>query len=136
MKQAFRQTTKVFKTIFPMLCGILLLVSLAHQLFKDSYQQWFTGNIILDPLLGTIAGSISFGIPITSYVTGGELLRSGVSLLAVTAFIMSWTTVGWIMLPMEAAYLGKRFALVRNLLNFVFSLLVAVATVTTLEFLQ
>ncbi len=119
-----------------MLCGILLLVSLAHQLFKDSYQQWFTGNIILDPLLGTIAGSISFGIPITSYVTGGELLRSGVSLLAVTAFIMSWTTVGWIMLPMEAAYLGKRFALVRNLLNFVFSLLVAVATVTTLEFLQ
>ncbi|MCK4839130.1 MAG: permease [Desulfobulbaceae bacterium] len=135
MKQAFQQTIKVFKTILPMLCGVLLLVSLFHQLFKDNYQQWFSGNLILDPLIGTIAGSISFGMPITSYIAGGELLHSGVSLVAVTAFIMSWTTVGLVMIPIEAASLGRRFAIVRNLLNFVFALLVAIATVTTLEFL-
>lgn len=135
MKQAFLQTAKVFKTVLPMLCGILLLVSLFNQLFKDNYQQWFSGNFILDPLIGAIAGSISFGIPITSYIAGGELLHAGVSLLAVTAFIMSWTTVGLIMIPLEASSLGKRFAIVRNLINFIFSLLVAIATVTTLKFL-
>jgi len=135
MKKAFFKTTQVFKTVVPMLTGILLLVSLLHQFFKNNYQYWFSGNLILDPLIGAIAGSISFGMPVTSYVAGGELLHAGVSLLAVTAFIMSWTTVGLIMIPLEASSLGIRFAVVRNILNFIFSLLVAISTVSTLKFL-
>ena len=121
MKKAFFKTTQVFKTVVPMLTGVLLLVSLLHQFFKNNYQHWFSGNLILDPFIGAIAGSISFGMPITSYVAGGELLHAGVSLLAVTAFIMSWTTVGLIMIPLEASVLGIRFAIIRNVLNFIFS---------------
>ena len=135
MKQAFFKTTQVFKTVMPMLTGVLLLVSLLHQLFKNNYQHWFSGNLILDPLIGAIAGSISFGMPVTSYVVGGELLHAGVSLLAVTAFIMSWTTVGLIMIPLEASALGIRFAIIRNILNFIFALIVAISTVSTLKFL-
>jgi len=135
MKQSFLQTITVFKTVFPMLFGVLLWVSLLHQFFQHHYREWFTGNYLLDPLIGAVAGSISFGIPITSYVAGGELLHAGVSLLAVTAFIMTWTTVGLVMIPLEASVLGKRFAIARNLLNFVFALLVAMATVFTLGML-
>ena len=135
MKKAFFKTAQVFKTVVPMLTGVLLLVSLLHQFFKNNYQYWFSGNLILDPLIGAIAGSISFGMPVTSYVAGGELLHAGVSLLAVTAFILSWTTVGLIMIPLEASTLGIRFAVVRNILNFIFSLLVAISTVSTLKFL-
>lgn len=135
LKQSFLQTANVFKTVLPMLTGILLLVSLLHQFFQHRYQQWFSGNYLLDPLIGALAGSISFGMPITSYVAGGELLHAGVSLLAVTAFIMTWTTVGLVMIPLEASALGTRFAVVRNLLNFIFSLLVAMATVFTLGLL-
>jgi len=135
MKQAFFKTTQVFKTVMPMLTGVLLLVSLLHQFFKNNYQHWFSGNLILDPFIGAIAGSISFGMPVTSYVVGGELLHAGVSLLAVTAFIMSWTTVGLIMIPLEASALGIRFAIIRNILNFIFALLVAISTVSTLKFL-
>ena len=135
MKKAFFKTTQVFKTVVPMLTGVLLLVSLLHQFFKNNYQYWFSGNLILDPLIGAIAGSISFGMPVTSYVAGGELLHAGVSLLAVTAFIMSWTTVGLIMIPLEASVLGIRFAIIRNILNFIFALIVAISTVSTLKFL-
>jgi len=135
MKEAFLKTLNLFKTVIPMVTGILLLVSLLQQVFQHHYKEWFTGNYFLDPLIGALAGSISFGIPITSYVAGGELLRGGVSLLAVTAFVMSWTTVGVVMVPLEASFLGRRFAVVRNLLNFVFSLLVAIATVYTLGWL-
>ena len=131
--KALHQTTAVFVTVLPILCGILLLLSLLHQLFHDSYQSWFSGNYLLDPLIGAFAGSICFGIPITSYIAGGELLHAGVSLLAVTAFVMTWTTVGLVMIPMEAASLGLRFTVIRNLLNFVFALLVAMTTVFTLE---
>jgi len=135
MKKAFLQTAALFKTVLPMLVGILLLISLLHQYFQSHYKEWFTGNYLLDPLIGAFAGSISFGIPITSYIAGGDLLRAGVSLLAVTAFIMTWTTVGLVMIPLEASVLGKRFAVTRNVLNFFFALLVAMATVFTLDLL-
>ncbi len=135
MKKAFLQTVNLFKTVLPMLVGVLLLVSLLHQFFQSHYKEWFTGNYLLDPLIGAVAGSISFGIPITSYIAGGDLLRAGVSLLAVTAFILTWTTVGLVMIPLEASSLGKRFAVTRNVLNFFFALLVAMATVFTLELL-
>jgi len=43
-------------------------------------------------------------------------------------------TVGVIQLPAEASILGKRFALTRNILSFIFAILVAIATVITLRF--
>ena len=135
VQQAFFQTAGLFKEVLPILVGILLVVGLMHQLLHQHYHRWFTGHYLLDPLIGATAGAISFGLPITSYITGGELLQSGVSLLAVTAFLLTWTTVGLVMIPLEAASLGKRFAILRNLLNFVFALFVAAATALTLHLL-
>jgi len=60
------------------------------------------------------------------------MLSQGVGLIAVTAFIVSWVTVGIIQLPAESAILGKRFALLRNLTAFVFSIIVAIITVLIL----
>jgi len=113
--------------------GILLLISLANIFIKNYYSKIFTGNALIDPLIGASAGSISFGIPLTSYIVGGELLKEGVSLLAVAAFIMAWTTVGIAMLPLEASFLGKKFAISRNVINFIFAILIAVLTIYTLK---
>lgn len=131
-----RKTLILFKTVLPMLVGMLLLINLLNPLLESRYAQWFTGHYLHDTLIGAVAGSISFGIPITSYIVGGELLGKGVSLLAVTAFILAWTTVGVAMLPLEATFLGKRFAIIRNLLNFLFAILLAVLTVLTLGIWQ
>jgi hypothetical protein len=60
-------------------------------------------------------------------------LEEGVSLVAVTAFIMTWATVGIAMLPLEAKFLGKRFAFFRNIVNFFFAGIIAVLTVSTLS---
>jgi hypothetical protein len=135
MKQAVIKTWQSFKGSIPMIIGILMLVNLINPLFKNYYVKVFTGNYFLDPLIGGLAGSISFGIPITSYIAGGELLNGGVSLLAVTAFIMAWTTVGFIWIPLEGQYLGRKFALSRNLVNFVFTFIIAIITILTLKLL-
>jgi len=89
----------------------------------------------LDALSGALLGSVSAGQPLISYVLGGELLASGVSLVAVTALIVSWVTVGSVQLPFEVMMLGRRFAIVRNLISFVFSILIAILTVSTLSLL-
>lgn len=135
MKEAFLKTVKNFKRSIPIIFGVLLLINLINSLLGKFYLKVFTGNLILDPIIGALAGSISFGIPITSYIAGGELLKGGVSLLAVSAFILTWATVGLAMLPLEISYLGKRFAISRNFINFIFGITIAVLTIMTLNIL-
>ena len=74
-------------------------------------------------------GSVLAGNPVTSYVLGGELLTQGVNLVAVTAFLVAWVTVGFVQLPAESMMLGKKFAISRNILSFIFSIIVAIITV-------
>ena len=136
MKKTFLKTFNTFKSSLPIMFGVLLLVGLFNSLFQKNYSELFTGNYFLDPLVGSVLGSISFGIPLTSYVVGGELLSNGVSLLAVTAFVMTWTTVGVAMLPLEAKYLEKKFAIVRNIINFIFAIVIAILTVVILNFFK
>lgn len=135
MSEAGRKTWYNIKAAIPMVVGILLLVNLLNSLLSGYYSDIFTGNYLLDPFLGALGGSISFGIPLTSYIAGGELLAEGVSLLAVTAFILAWSTVGLVMLPLEISYLGRGFAIWRNVINFFFAVGVAVATIVTLNIL-
>ncbi|MBU4216620.1 hypothetical protein L6270_00525 [Candidatus Parcubacteria bacterium] len=136
MKEALQKTVKNIKTALPIVVGVLMLFSLLNPLLEGLYLKIFTGDYFIDPLIGAIAGSISFGIPIASYVAGGELLRTGVSLLAVTAFILTWATVGMVMLPLEISIFGKRFAFVRNSLNFLSSIIIAILTVLTMNILK
>lgn len=129
-----RLTTSLMKAgralwgTFPVLLGAILLISLADSFIsKELYASLFSGNPFIDPIIGSILGSIFAGNPSTSYILGGELADSGVSLLAVTAFLVSWVTVGVVQFPAEAILLGKRFALSRNIAAFIFSIIVAIS---------
>ncbi len=133
LRQSFLKSVQVMKTALPMMVGILLLINLIKQYTQDYYTTIFSGNPLIDPLIGALAGSIYFGTPITSYIVGGELLTEGISLMAIAAFIMAWTTVGIAMLPLEAKYLGKKFAMIRNITNFFSSIIVAILTTYTLN---
>ncbi|MBT3298259.1 hypothetical protein HN385_05000 [archaeon] len=114
---------------FPILIGIILLISLINVLIpKSTYSLIFTGNYITDSFVGGILGSILAGNPITSYIIGGELLNEGISLIAITAFLVCWVTVGLIQLPAEITILGKKFAIIRNLISFIFSIVIAIIT--------
>ncbi len=130
---AFYKALKSFMSAFPVIIGVVLLLGLFKTFVTPKMiTSIFTGEVLRDTLIGSILGSILTGNPITSYIIGGELLNDGVSLFAVTAFIMSWITVGLTQLPAEALFLGRRFAFARNALSFILAIAVAVATVLTL----
>lgn len=131
--KATNKTLNNFKQIFPLILGILLLISLISIVVpKDFYAKIFTNHPLLDSFIGAIIGSISAGNPITSYIIGGELLEQGVSLIAVTAFLLGWVTVGIIQLPAESLMLGKRFAIVRNIISFFLAIIIAILTIITM----
>lgn len=134
MKKAIAKSALSLGKVLPLIAGTVLLAGLINSLIpKSFYLTVFYNNAILDSLIGTIIGSISAGTPITSYILGGELLNQGVSLVAVTAFLVAWVTVGAVQLPAEIAILGKKFALLRNATAFILAIAVAIITVFVLK---
>lgn len=134
---SFRKALKSFWATFLMLLGVILLLGLFRAFVSNQMiSALFTGELLRDTLIGSFAGSLSAGNSVTSYIIGGELLKGNISLIAITAFIVAWVTVGIIQFPAEAANLGKRFAITRNFLSFILSILVSIGTVSTLMVVQ
>lgn len=131
---ALRRTFRSVFNLLPVFAGTLLLASLAvASISGEVLKALFGRHEILDVLLGAGMGSIAAGNPLAGYILGGELREGGASLIAVTAMIVSWVTVGIAQLPAEALLLGRRFAMLRNLLNFLFAVAIAFLTVATLR---
>jgi predicted Fe-Mo cluster-binding NifX family protein len=129
-------TARQFTNMMPVLVGVVLFIGLFNAFIsKDFLASIFSGNMALDTLWGASFGSIFAGNPINSYVIGGELLKYSVSLFAVTAFIITWVTVGLVQLPAEIAAFGKRFAFLRNGLSFILALPIAILTVLIVNLL-
>lgn len=134
--QALKTALGTLYGMTPMLLAVIGLVGLFQTyVTPEMIHSLFTGSVLYDTLIGTITGAIAVGQPFISYIIGGELSQQGVSLYAVTAFILSFVTLGVVQLPMEYALFGMRFTLVRNLLSFLFSILVSLMTVWTMEML-
>jgi predicted Fe-Mo cluster-binding NifX family protein len=132
--QAMRSSAHQFGSLLPVVGGVVLLMGLFNAFVsKEFLTSLFPGNLALDTLWGACLGSILAGNPINSYVIGGELLKQGVSLFAVTALIITWVTVGLVQLPAEMVALGRRFALLRNAICFILSIPVATITVGILN---
>jgi len=137
LAHATRSAARQLVNLLPILIGVVLLIGLFNVFVSEELlTSIFSGNIVLDTLWGACFGSILAGNPINSYVIGGELLKYGVSLFAVTAFIVTWVTVGLVQLPAEIAAFGKRFALLRNGLSFLFAIPIALLTVVILNLLE
>ena len=134
MKQSIIKAAKSIGNSLPLIFGTILLVSLISTIIpKDFILIIFKNNLFSDPLVGSIFGSIFAGNPVVSYIFAGELLKQEISLIAVTAFIVSWVTVGIIQVPAEIAILGKKFTLLRNISAFIFAIIVAILTVLILK---
>jgi len=125
-KAALGNGLRQFHALLPRLVGVILLLGLFRGFVPEqALLAFFSGSPLRDTLLGGALGGILAGNPVNSYVIGQGLLRSGVGLAGVTALMLAWVGVGVIQLPVEAAALGRRFALVRNMSAFVMAVVMA-----------
>lgn len=135
VKKSLLKSGKSIVNIFPLLLGVVFLTSF---LFKVTSISFYTSLLnrgeVWSIFMGNILGSISTANPTISYVIGGELLNEGVELVTVIAFLVAWGTVALAQLPVEGKALGMKFALIRNLVTFIFVFLVSVVTISLLNF--
>ena len=136
MKNALKQTVMMLKMVTPMLLAVIGLVGIFKTyVTPEMIKALFNGSTLHDMIVGTGVGAVSVGQPFVSYIIGGELLKEGASFYGVTAFILSFVTLGAVQLPMEFGIFGVRFTIWRNLLSLIFAFIVAFLTAYSVEML-
>ena len=131
-KKAFSKALMGFISITPMLIAVMGLVGLMQiYVTPDILSTFFGHGSLADTLVGTLAGAISMGQGMISYVVAEGLMEQGVSYYALSAFILAWVTLGFVQLPAEASVFGLKFTFYRNVLTLISTVIIAYATVLT-----
>lgn len=127
---SLKRAWRMFLNVLPQFVAILFLVGLLLTVLNPSAIERMIGTdsgfhgMLITALLGAVAL-----IPaIIAFPIAAELLRSGAGLMQIAVFISTLTTVGFVTLPLEVRYLGKKAAILRNVLAFLFSFAVALVT--------
>ena len=127
---SLKRAWRMFLNVLPQFLAILLLVGLLLAVLKPSiiYQIIGADSGFYGMLITALFGSVAFVPAIIAFPIAAELLRNGAGLMQIAVFISTLTTVGFVALPLEIRYLGKKTALLRNTLALLFSFVVAAVT--------
>jgi uncharacterized membrane protein YraQ (UPF0718 family) len=116
----------MFKGIAIPFLNILILVSLALYFIPQSsiIKYLGAGSGMLGLAIAAIVGSITLIPGFISYPIAAALVKQGASYTTVATFMTTLMMVGVVTFPLEARYLGKRVAVLRNILNFIAAIII------------
>lgn len=111
----------MFKNVLLPFLNILILVSLLLYFLPPSIISRYlgAGSGVAGFLAAALIGSITLIPAFISYPIAAGLIQQGASYAVVATFMTTLMMVGVVTLPLEIKYLGRRVAIVRNVLNFV-----------------
>ena len=126
-KMALKKAWKAFENILPEFLVVILLVGFLLAILNPetiskiigSESGWF--GVILAGIIGSITLIPGF----VAFPTAAILLENGAGYMQIAAFVSTLMMVGIITIPVEVKYFGKKISILRNVLAFFFSFLVA-----------
>jgi len=126
--KAFKIAIKGFFKMVPSLLTILGIVGLILGILTPETISRLIGAEagFLATGLAAFLGAITLIPSLVAFPLAGSLLRSGATIMTISAFITSLVMVGLVTAPMEIKSLGKRFTLLRNSLSFLGALVIAI----------
>lgn len=124
-KKVLIKTFKSLRSFFPIIIWVVLLVSILKESniflrFVDNFQ-----NNFLWVLFFNFFWSISVWNVLNSYVIANSFGNLADNILIVTVFLVSWVSVWIIQIPIESYFFWKKFAIIRNLVSFLFAILIS-----------
>jgi uncharacterized membrane protein YraQ (UPF0718 family) len=131
-KKSFLKALMGFVAMLPMVIAVVGLVAIFKSyITPEMLSTLFGHGRVADIAIGTLTGAVSSGNGALSYVVGEGLMDQGVSVYAVSAFILAWVTLGFVQLPAEASVFGVRFTVWRNVLTLMSTVAVSYLAVMT-----
>jgi uncharacterized membrane protein YraQ (UPF0718 family) len=125
--QALKKAGTAILGILPQFLGIIVLIGLVLAVFDPATINRLIGESSgwLGVLVASLVGSITLIPGFIAFPTAAMLLKGGAGLSQIAAFVSTLMMVGIVTLPAEMGTFNRKFALLRNGLAYVFSLLVA-----------
>jgi uncharacterized membrane protein YraQ (UPF0718 family) len=126
-RNALRKSWKAFEGVMPQFLGIILIVGLMLTIIRPEVIADILGegSNIVGVISAALLGSIIMMPTFVAFPTADMLLKNGAGYAQVGALVSTLTMVGILTIPLEAKYIGKKAAIIRNSLSFLFSFLVA-----------
>ena len=126
-KKAFKVALKSLLKTAPALLAMLGIVGLILGLLTPEKISALIGAEagFLATITAAVIGALTLIPSLVAFPLAGSLLRSGATVMTISAFITTLVMVGVVTAPMEMKVLGKRFTLLRNGLGILAALLIA-----------
>ena len=126
-KAAFRKALKSFENILPQFLGVILLVGFVLSFLDTETISRLIGKDSgwLGVAAAAVIGAVTLIPGFIAFPTAALLVAGGAGYMQIGAFVSSLMMVGIVTAPVEIRYFGKKFTLLRNVMAFAFSFLVA-----------
>ena len=122
-KQALIKSWKSFENILPQFLSILLVIGFTLAVLDEKTISLLLGKEsgLMGMAIAAIVGSIVLVPGFIAFPLAASLLAAGAGYGQVAMLLTTLMMVGIVTLPMEITYFGKRLAIERNLLGFVYA---------------
>ncbi|KKY01509.1 permease [Paraclostridium benzoelyticum] len=126
-KMAIRKAWKSFENILPQFITIIIVIGVALAFIDAKIISSIIGDSsgYFGVLTASIIGSITIIPSFVAFPLAKVLLENGAGVTQIAAFISTLMMVGIVTIPLESKYWGKKATIIRNILAFIFSVIVA-----------
>lgn len=126
-RMALKKAWKAFENILPQFLVVILLVGvLLAVLNTDVISKVIgAGSGWLGVVLAAVVGAVTLIPGFVAFPTAAMLLQGGAGYMQIGAFVSALMMVGVVTMPVEIKYFGKKLTVLRNVIAFIFSFIVA-----------
>lgn len=126
-KISLKKAWKAFENILPEFLVVILLVGVLLALLNTEVISKIigAGSGWLGVIIAAVIGAITLIPGFVAFPTAAMLLQSGAGYMQIGAFVSTLMMVGIVTMPVEMKYFGKKLTILRNVLAFIFSFVVA-----------
>lgn len=124
---SIKMSSGLMKNMVNEIIAILFLIGLILTFIPPETIKQYLGesNTFIATLVSAFVGSITLIPAFVAFPLVGSLVNAGASIIPVVAFLTTLTMVGFVTFPLEKREFGYKFALIRNLLSFLFAIVIA-----------
>ena len=125
---SMQRSKKMMGNMLGQIIGILFLIGLILTFIPPEMIKEYLGssNTFIATILSALLGSITLIPAFVAFPLVGSIVDMGASIVPAVAFLTTLTMVGFVTFNLERQEFGKRFALARNGLSFLFAIIISI----------
>ena len=126
-KTALKMAFGMGKGMLVSILSIIFLIGLVLTIFPPQEIAVYVAkqDVLLSTIIAAALGAVTLIPAFIAFPLVGTLVNAGVGIVPSVAFLTTLTMVGVVTMPLEKEQFGAKFTLIRNLLSFVFAIVIA-----------